>query len=142
VIYVCLRRRRYVKWMMPHHICILKFCLRLTKLNQIQLYQETCKFCVSNLCLAIVGIIYQSTSYNLHRDSDLSRSWSLVSSSLHRTTFSAAASTSARMFTSFLRHELCYTGGPEAASRFAHGAPSRGAKLFKNLCFFFFSCKG
>jgi hypothetical protein len=39
--------------------------------------------------------------------------------------FPAIDSTRALVVSSFLRHELCYVGGPEVASSFAHGASSR-----------------
>jgi hypothetical protein len=93
----------------------------------------------------VLGLSPSPSQYKLLRDRDLSTSWSPTSSRLVGD-FPTAASTSVWVFSSFLRHYLCYTGGLEAAQRFAYMCrqgmhKEEGAEIFKKWCFISFACK-
>jgi hypothetical protein len=102
--------------MMSQRIGVLKFRLRQMKLSQVRLRRGTCEFGVPRIRLA----------GELLRDSDLSRSWSPACSGLRRRLSQLMLLQASGVFSSFLRHELCYArrrlrGGIELL-------PSRGAR--------------
>jgi hypothetical protein len=116
-------------------------CYSWKELSHLWLRQRTTEFCEPISVCSELGLSPSPPGYILPRDDDISQDRGCPQLLFYVESFMTTGSASWWVFSSSLRHELCYVGSLEAASSsFAHGARRSNAReddaeLCKASCF-------